>query len=75
MQSVTGWPDSTVVLHWLNGLGSYNQFVQNRVNKILEKDDIYCQYIPTRENTADLGRRQSLLNSRNLAAMSFLFTG
>ena len=27
----------TVVLHWLNGQGSYKQFVANRVNRILEK--------------------------------------
>ena len=59
--SVTGWTDSTVVLYWLNGQGSYNQFVRNRVNKILERDNINWQYVPTRENPADLGSRWSLL--------------
>ena len=38
--SVTEWSDSTVVLYWLNRQGSYNHFVRNRVNKILEMDDI-----------------------------------
>ena len=46
----------------LNGQGSYNQFGRNRVNKILERDDINWQYVPTRDNPADLGGRGSLLN-------------
>ena len=58
---VTGWTDSTVVLYWLNWQGSYNQFVQNGVNKILKRDDINWQYVPTRDNPADLGSRGSLL--------------
>ena len=49
------------MLYWLNGQGSYNQFVRNRVNKILERDDINWQYVPTRDNPADLGSRGSLL--------------
>ena len=59
VRSVTGWTDSTVVLCWLNRQGSYNQFVRNRVNKILERDDINWQYVPTRDNPADLGSRGS----------------
>ena len=31
------------------------------VNKILERDDINWQYVPTRDNPADLGSRGSLL--------------
>ena len=50
------------MLYWLNGQGNYNQFVRNRVNKILERDDINWQYVPTRDNPADLGGRGSLLN-------------
>ena len=61
VRSVTGWTDSTVVLYWLKGQGSYNQFVRNRVNKILERDDITWQYNPTRDNPADLGSGGSLL--------------
>ena len=55
VRSVTGWTDSTVVLYWLN------HFVRNRVNKILERDGINWQYVPTRDNPADLGSRGSLL--------------
>ena len=29
-----GWTDSTVVLHWLEKNGNYNQFVNTRVDKI-----------------------------------------
>ena len=61
LRSVTGWTDGTVVLYWLNGQGSCNQFVQNRVNKILERNDINWQYVPTRDNPVDLGSRGSLL--------------
>ena len=60
VRSVTGWIDSTVVLYCLNEQGSYNQFVRNRVNKILERNDIN-QYVPTRDNPAHLGSRRSLL--------------
>ena len=35
IRSVTGWTDSTVVLHWLRDQGSYKVFVENRVKKIL----------------------------------------
>ena len=61
VRSVIDWTDSTVVLYWLNEQGSYNQFVRNRANKILERDDINWQYVPTRGNPADLGSRGSLL--------------
>ena len=49
------------MLYWLNGRGSYNQFVQNSVNNTLERDDINRQYVPTRDNLADLLCRWSLL--------------
>ena len=61
VRSLGGWTDSIIVLYWLNGQGSYNQFVQNRVNNILERDHISWQYVPTRDNPADLGSRGSLL--------------
>ena len=59
VRPVTGWTDSTVVLYWLNGEGSYNQFVRNRISKILERD-INWQFVPARDNPADLGSRGSL---------------
>ena len=62
VRSVTGWTDTTVVLYWLNRQGGYNQFVRNRVNKILERDDINWQYVSMRDNPVDLGSRRSLLN-------------
>ena len=62
VRSVTEWTDSTVVLYLLNGQGSYNQFVRNRGNKTLERDGINWQYVPTRDNPADLGSRGSLLS-------------
>ena len=62
LRSARRWNDSTVVLYWLTRQGSYNQFIQNRVNKILERNNINWQYVPTRDNPADLGSsRRSLL--------------
>ena len=61
VRSATGWADSNVVLYWLNRQGSYNQVVRNRVNKVLEGNDIDWQYVPTRDNPADLSSRRSLL--------------
>ena len=43
VRSATVWTDTTVVLYWLNRQKSYNQFAQDRVNKILETDDINWQ--------------------------------
>ena len=60
VRSVTGWSDSTVVLYWLYGQGSYNQFFRNKVNKILERN-INCQYVPPTDNPTDLASRGSLL--------------
>ena len=51
------------MLYWISGKGSYNQFVRNSVNKILERDDNIWQYVPTRDNPADLGSRWSLLTT------------
>ena len=61
VRSVTGWGNSTIVLYWLNGQGSCKQFFRKRVNKILERDDINWQCLPTRENPDDLGSKGSLL--------------
>ena len=53
VRSVTGWTDSTVVLHWLNKKGNYKHFVGNTVNKIIEKEFINWYYIPTKENLSE----------------------
>ncbi len=49
--------DSTVALHWINGSGEHRQFVSNRVRKIRDHDHIQWHYVPTKENTADIGSR------------------
>ena len=51
-----GWTDSSVALHWIRGKGKYKQFVNNRVNKINEKQ-LTWRHVPTDENPADLGSR------------------
>ena len=55
--SVIGWLDSTVALHWIQGGGSYKQFVANRVRKIKEKNFIEWRYVNTDRNPADIGSR------------------
>lgn len=54
-----GWTDSSVALHWVKGKGNYKQFVNNRVNKIRQKDFINWRYVPTNQNPADIGSRGS----------------
>ena len=63
IRSVTGWTDSIVILHWLNRQGLYKQFLANRVrvSQVLEKDHIKWYYVPTKQNPADKGSRDSLL--------------
>ena len=51
------WLNSTVVLYWLQGNGTFKQFVANRVNKINGHKDIEWHYVPTKDNPADLGSR------------------
>ena len=50
-----GWLDSTVALYWINGKGSYKQFVSNRVADIPSKNYITCGHVSAAENLADLG--------------------
>ena len=57
VQDCYGWLDSTVALHWINGEGSYKQFVRNRVKKIKEKSYIKWRHVGTKENPADIGSR------------------
>ena len=57
VQDCYGWLDSTIALHWINGEGSYKQFVRNRVKKIKEKSYIKWRHVGTKENPADIGSR------------------
>ena len=57
VRNVFGWTDSTVVFHWLEKNGNYNQFVNNRVDKINEKDYITWREVTRNENPADIGSR------------------
>ena len=55
--AVHGWSDSTVVLYWLQGNGTYKQFVQNRLYHINSKPPIQWHYVGTDKNPADIGSR------------------
>ena len=54
---VFAWSDSTVCLQWIQSQGRYKQFVANRIEKINEKEEIVCKYVPSQENPADIGSR------------------
>ena len=51
------WSDSTVVLHWLKNKGEYKLFESNRVAEIREHSYFEWNYVPTRNNPADLDSR------------------
>ena len=59
IRSVTCWTDSTVLLQQLKDKGRYKVFVANRVSKILEREFIAWNYIPTKQNPVDIGSRES----------------
>ena len=61
VRSVTGWTDNTVVLYWLKRKGSCKELVGNRVNKIREKKFINWYYVTSKENTAEIGSKRSLI--------------
>ena len=62
-----GWIDSSVALHWINGGGSYKQFVANRVQKINYHPEITWRHIPSEMNPADLASRGGLVKNRELS--------
>ena len=64
VRSVYRWTDSTVVLHWIAGQGSYKQFVSNRVAQINAKDYVKWRYVGTEQNPADVGSRGTLSRER-----------
>ena len=64
VRSVYGWTDSTVVLHWIAGQGSYKQFLSNRVAQINAKDHVKWRYVGTEQNPADVGSRGTLSRER-----------
>ena len=54
------WNDSNIVLHWLEGKGTYKQFVEHRVREICSlMPDVSWKYCPTDENPADFGTRRN----------------
>ena len=59
-----GWSDSTIVLHWLQGNGSYKQLVHNIVKYINSKTPITWKYVGTIQNPTNIGDRGS--NIENL---------
>ena len=59
IRSVTCSTDSNVILQWLKDKRRYKVFVANRVSKILEHKFIAWNYVPTKQNPADIGSRRS----------------
>ena len=51
------WVDSTTVLYWIKGQGTWTQFVRNRTQAIQDKGDLKWHYVPTSENPSDQGSR------------------
>ena len=57
IEEIHGWVDSTTVLHWLKGKGTWSQFVRNQVEAISSSEIEEWHYVPTGENPSDLGSR------------------
>ena len=51
------WVDSTTVLYWIKGQGTWSQFVRNRTETIQDKEYLQWHYVPTGDNPSDQGSR------------------
>lgn len=51
------WVDSTTVLYWIKGHGSWSQFVRNRTKTIQDKEYLKWHHVPTSDNPSDQGSR------------------
>ena len=51
------WVDSTTVLYWIEGQGTWTQFERNRIQAIQDKGYLKWHYVPTSENLSDQGSR------------------
>ena len=57
MEKYHCWVDSTTVLYWIKGLGTWTQFVRNRTRAIQEKGYLKWHHVPTSDNPSDQGSR------------------
>ena len=57
ISEIHGWVDSTTVLHWMEGKGTWSLFVRNRIEAITNSDIDKWHYVPTGENPSDLRSR------------------
>ena len=60
------WLDSTVALYWIKGRGEYRRFVENRIHKIRQHENVSWHHVPTGENPADVGSRGGKINENKL---------
>ena len=51
------WVNSTTVLYWIKGQGTWSQFVRNRTKPIQDKEYLQWHYVPTSDNPSDQGSR------------------
>ena len=64
MRSVYEWTDSTVVLHWIAGQRSYNQFVSSRVAQINAEAYVKWSFVGTEQNPVYVGGIGTLSRQR-----------
>lgn len=57
ISEIHGRVDSTTVLHWMEGKGTWSLFVRNRIKAITDSDIKKWHYVLTGENPSDLRSR------------------
>ncbi len=55
-----------MALFWINNQGEYRQFVENRVQKIHQHDNVRWHHVPTADNPADIGSRGGKITGNKL---------
>lgn len=56
-RNVTVWTNSFTILHWLRNPVKQDIFVKNRLKEICQCPNLYCHYVCTSDNPADLASR------------------
>ena len=62
IEEVHGWVDSTTVLYWLKGKGTWSQFVRSRIKPKEDSGIDERHYVPNDQNPCDLGKKKNMAN-------------
>ena len=67
------WVDSTTVLYWIKGHGTWSQFVRNSTEVIQDKQYLKWHHVPTKDNPSEERETEGTIdNIRNTRSREVL---